>query len=67
MFEPFETDTSCSIGYRTSIEDNYTTSEVFTSSGKHSVLYPLYNPTSGNRFQVKVTLNSNTNKTKLYL
>ena len=64
MFEPFETDTSCSIGYRTSIEDNYTTSEVFTSSGKHSVLYPLYNPTSGNRFQVKVTLNSNPDKTK---
>lgn len=64
IFEPFEAGTSCTIGYRTSMSDNYTTSSSFITAPHGSVLYSLFNPTSGNRIQIKVTLNSNTAKNK---
>lgn len=64
IFEPFEEGTSCKIGYRTSMSDSYTESDVYTEATHGSILYPLFNPTSGNRIQIKVTLNSNIAKTK---
>lgn len=58
MFEPFETGTTCQLGYRTALNGTYTYSEVFSSAINNSVLFRLFNPTTGNRFQAKLILNS---------